>query len=126
MPSREKLSVLAAHEYRTAEGIKTRWLRVGSAFPARNGGYDCIVEAIPAPKVPEGGGSAVWRFNIRPDDREGYYGPGEPRRGEVRDNQNRRPPQHRDDFRQGGGGEGPAPDGTDDDIPFKPVDTRLL
>lgn len=115
--SREKLSVLAAHEYRTAEGLKTRWLRIGTAFAARNGGYDCIIESMPAPKAPEGGGSPVWRLNIRPDDREGYYGPGEPRRGAERDNQNRRgPPQHRDGLREQHGD--PPPPDEDDNIPF--------
>lgn len=114
MTTREKLSVLAAHEYRTAEGLKTRWLRIGTAFPARNGGYDLILESIPAPKAPEGGGSPVWRINVRPDDREGYYGPGEPRRGQVRDAEvQQRRPQHRD-----GLGGGPPPPDDSDDIPF--------
>lgn len=98
MTTKEKLSVLAPHDYATREGIKTRFLRVGTAFAARNGGYDLVLDSLPAPQTPQNGGSPVWRLLVRHDDREGFYGQGEPRRGQERDPQRRGPPQHRDDF----------------------------
>jgi hypothetical protein len=114
--SRTKYTVLYPRKYTSQAGEQTHWMHIGVAFESPKGdGMDVILYLTPPPDS-----SGQFRLMIRKDDREGYYGPGEPRRGGQPEQQQRRPPQHRE--RQYGGAAAqqdvPMPGEDEDQIPF--------
>lgn len=68
---------------------KTRWLKIGAAFPAKSGnGWNLIFDALPLPDVE--GRCAVSLFEPKPRDdhqgqQQGGYNPDQPGRGSTRD-----------------------------------------
>ncbi len=115
---RAKYTVIYGRKYQSQGGEKVHWMHIGNAWeaPGETAGMDVVLHLVP-PANDKG----EIRFLVRLDDREGYYGPGEPRRGarrgEVsRDEPQRRSPEHRE--RTFGGAAGQDPEIDPDDIPF--------
>lgn len=88
---------------------KTRWLKIGAAFPSKSGpGWNLIFDALPLPDAE--GRCAVSLFEVKPRDDNG----GQRQQSSDRDNQS-----------SGYGGGGRPSDGLDgDSIPFTP-ETRI-
>lgn len=115
--SRTKYTVIYPRKYQSQSGEQTHWMHIGVAFEAPNGaGMDVILHLMP-PANEKG----EMRLLIRKDDREGYYGPGEPRRGGQGGQPQPSRPQHRES-RYGGAAAQPEhvpmPGEDQDDIPF--------
>lgn len=63
--------VITPNEYTKSDGSKqTRWVTVGTAFPNRQGGYDCSLWCYPLPSA-----RGEVRMLIVPDDSEARRGP---------------------------------------------------